>query len=50
MKRWINNSNRDYYAGALMFALGIGAILEGRKYSWEPSAGWAWIFPGGRSA
>ena len=33
MKRWINNSNRDYYAGALMFALGIGAILEGRKYS-----------------
>jgi hypothetical protein len=33
VKRWINQSNRDYYAGALMFALGVGAILEGRKYS-----------------
>jgi Tripartite tricarboxylate transporter TctB family len=33
MKRFINKSNRDYYGGALMFLLGLGAILQGRTYS-----------------
>jgi hypothetical protein len=29
----INKSNRDYYGGALMFLIGLGAILQGRTYS-----------------
>lgn len=33
MKRLINKSNRDYYGGALMFLIGLGAILQGRTYS-----------------
>ena len=33
MKRLINKSNRDYYGGALMFVIGLGAILQGRTYS-----------------
>src|ERR1700676_3545305 len=32
MRRLVNNSNRDYYGGALMFLLGLGAILQGRTY------------------
>jgi putative tricarboxylic transport membrane protein len=28
----VNSSNRDYYGGALMIAIGIGAILQGRQY------------------
>jgi hypothetical protein len=32
MKLAITKYNRDYYAGALMLALGLGAILEGRRY------------------
>src|SRR5450755_3856791 len=33
VKRLINKSNRDYYGGALMFVIGLGAILQGRTYS-----------------
>jgi hypothetical protein len=33
VKRWLNKSNRDYYGGALMFLIGLGAILQGRTYS-----------------
>jgi hypothetical protein len=33
VKRLINKSNRDYYGGALMFLIGLGAILQGRTYS-----------------
>lgn len=33
MKRLVDKSNRDYYGGALMFLLGLGAILQGRTYS-----------------
>jgi hypothetical protein len=33
MKRLVNKSNRDYYGGALMFLLGLGAVLQGRTYS-----------------
>jgi len=28
----INNSNRDYYAGALMTGIGVAAIIGGREY------------------
>jgi hypothetical protein len=28
----INNSNRDYYAGALMTVIGVAAIIGGREY------------------
>jgi hypothetical protein len=29
----VNPSNRDYYGGALMMAIGIGAMVQGRHYS-----------------
>ena len=32
MKLAITKHNRDYYAGALMLALGLGAIVEGQRY------------------
>jgi hypothetical protein len=29
----VRQSNRDYYGGALMMAIGIGAMVQGRHYS-----------------
>jgi hypothetical protein len=33
MKRLLTKSNRDYYGGTLMLAIGLGAVLQGRTYS-----------------
>jgi Tripartite tricarboxylate transporter TctB family len=32
MRRLVTPSNRDYYGGALMIAIGLGAIIQGRQY------------------
>jgi hypothetical protein len=32
MRRLVTTSNRDYYGGALMIAIGLGAIIQGRQY------------------
>src|SRR5271167_3230209 len=32
MRRLVTTSNRDYYGGALMIAIGLGAVIQGRQY------------------
>ncbi|MDB5821838.1 MAG: tripartite tricarboxylate transporter TctB family protein [Herminiimonas sp.] len=32
-KGWLNQYNRDYYGGALMFLLGTGAVYKGLSYN-----------------
>lgn len=32
MRRLVTASNRDYYGGALMILIGLGAIIQGRQY------------------
>jgi len=32
MRRLVTTSNRDYYGGALMLAIGLAAIVQGRQY------------------
>jgi putative tricarboxylic transport membrane protein len=32
MRRLVSTSNRDYHGGALMIAIGLGAIIQGRQY------------------
>lgn len=32
MRRLVTTSNRDYYGGALMMVIGLGAIIQGRQY------------------
>jgi hypothetical protein len=32
MRRLVTTSNRDYYGGALMIAIGLGAVVQGRQY------------------
>jgi hypothetical protein len=32
MRRLVTTSNRDYYGGAVMIAIGLGAIIQGRQY------------------
>lgn len=32
MRRLVTASNRDYYGGALMVLIGVGAIIQGKQY------------------
>ena len=32
MRRLVTTSNKDYYGGALMIAIGLAAIIQGRQY------------------
>jgi len=32
MRRLVTTSNKDYYGGALMIAIGLAAVLQGRQY------------------
>lgn len=32
MRRLVTNSNRDYYGGALMIAIDVGAMIQCREY------------------
>lgn len=33
MQRLVNASNREYWGGALMVLIGLGAVIQGRQYS-----------------
>ena len=33
MRRLVTASNKDYYAGALMVVIGLGAVIQGRQYA-----------------
>jgi putative tricarboxylic transport membrane protein len=32
MRRLVTTSNKDYYGGALMIAIGLAAVIQGRQY------------------
>jgi hypothetical protein len=32
MRRLVTTSNKDYYGGALMIAIGLGAVIQARQY------------------
>lgn len=33
MRRLVTASNRDYFGGALMIVIGLGAVIQGREYA-----------------